>query len=218
MKQTNYSEPLYVDTTIEYAIDRSRFPGIDNGQPMLLIHSDRSCCCLQDSPKALTPVADHELFHLIDSLDDVTCDSGVVLPECTSNPRDTGSSPVFPLPTKSAPGEISRDVTFDDVSYGELCCSEPTLDTPKTCTDSWSSSDSNPSALLDDQFFPSFRAVRDFADLSGYFSTICEDSFLDIGFSRKRRHSTVHEDCYKRQRTECISWVADLLEDEAVYR
>ena len=43
-------------------------------------------------------------------------------------------------------------------------------------------------------------------------------SLLDIGFSRKRRHSTVHEDCYKRQRTECNSWVADLLEDEAVYR
>ena len=209
MKQTNYSEPLFVDTTIEYAIDRSRFPGIDNGQPMLLIHSNTSCSCFRVPPKVLTPVPDHELFHLIDSLDDVTCDSGVVIPENTSNPRDTESSPICLL---------SESPSSDDVSGGETCSPDPTLDTPKTCLDPLSSSDSNPSALLDDQYFPSFRAVGDFADLSGYFSTICEDSLLDIGFSRKRRHSTVHEECSKRQRTECISWVADLLEDEADYR
>ena len=217
MKQSNYSEPLYVDTTIEYAIDRSRFPGIDNGQPMLLIHSNTSCSCFQARRKVLTPVADHELFHLIDSLDDVTCDSGVLLPEYTSNSRDTESSPIGPL-LETPTDETSRDVISDVVSDEEKYNPESILDTSRTCPDSWSSSDSNPSALLDDQFFPSFRAVGDFADLSGYFSTICEDSLLDIGISRKRRHSTVHEECSKRQRSECISWVADLLEDEADYR
>ena len=205
MKQSYYSEPLFVDTTIEYAIDRSRFPGIDNGQPMLLIHSDTSCSCFRVPPKVLTPVADHELFHLIDSLDDITCDSGVVFPEYTSNSRDTESSP-FCL--------LSESPSSDDVSGGETCSPDPTLDTSKPL----SSSKSNPSVLLDDQLFPRFRAVEDFADLSGYFSTICEDSLLDIGISRKRRHSTVHEEFSKRQRIECFSWVADLLEDEADYR
>ena len=217
MNQTYYSEPLFVDTTIEYAIDRSRFPGIDNGQPMLLIHSNTSCSCLQDSPKVPTPIADHELFHLIDSLDDVTCDSGVLLPEYTSNSRDTESSPIGPL-LETATDETSRDVTSDVVSDEEKYNPESILDTSRTCPNSWSSSDLNPSAMLNDQFFPSFLAVGDFADLSGYFFTICEDSLIDIGISRKRRHSTVHEECSKRRRTECIRWVADLLEDEADYR
>lgn len=39
MKQTKYTEPLFIDTTLEYAIDRSRFPGIDNGEPIYVVGS-----------------------------------------------------------------------------------------------------------------------------------------------------------------------------------
>lgn len=219
MKQntcTKYTEPLFIDTTLEYKIDRSRFPGIDNGEPMLLVHSSTNCLCTQTHTNIINPAADHELFTLIDPLADVVTATEQIQPENEPNTCCFGLSPVYPLPQSR-----QEDLCCDFVSDYPKERDYQSLDSPLNTLDvlydfSSSSSDSHPSALLDDQLFPSFYNLHDPAYLLDDFSTIC-DVDLCIMKTRKRRHSTVDEDSPKRRRTECC-WVADLFEEDADLR
>lgn len=204
MNQTNYTEPLFVDTTLEYEIDRSRFPGIDNGQPMLLIHSSTDCPCTTTHPSIIVPVADHELYTLLDTLAEAVSAKEQVQPKNESNTCGLVTSPV---------------IRFLQSPTDDLCCDAP-LNSPDVPSDlsSSSSSDSHPSAILNDQLFPCSYDLQSSGDLFDDLSTICDVSLCNIGMkTRKRRHSTVYETSPKRRRTECC-WVADLFEDEADLR
>lgn len=222
MKQnrcTKYTEPLFIDTTLEYKIDRSRFPGIDNGEPMLLVHSSTNCLCTQAHTNFIAPAADHELFTLIDTLADVVTATEQIQPENEPNTCCFGISPVSPS-TLSRQEDLCCDFVSDypkDRDYQSLDSPLNTLDVLFDF-DSSSSSDSHLSALLDDQLFPSFYNPHDPAYLLDDFSTICDIDLCIIGMkTRKRRHSTVYEDSPKRRRTECC-WVADLFEEDADLR
>lgn len=215
MKQTNYTEPLFVDTTLEYEIDRSRFPGIDNGKPMLLIHSSTDCPCTTAHPSIIVPVADHELYTLLDTLAEVVSPKEQIQPENESNTCGLVTTPIRPL-LKSPTEDLCCDV-INERGHKRL---DFPLNTPDVLSDisSSSSSDSHPSAILNDQLFPCFHDLQASGDLLDDLSTICDVSLCNIGMkTRKRRHSTVYENSPKRQKTECC-WVADLFEDEADLR
>lgn len=218
MKQTKYTEPLFIDTTLEYAIDRSRFPGIDNGEPMLLVHSSTNCPCTQTHTSIIAPAADHELYTLIDTLAEVVTATEQIQPGNESNTCCFGLSPVSPL-QQSQPEDIGRDVISDYPKDRDYQSMDSPLNTLDVLFDfSSSSSDSHPSALLDDQLFPSFYNPHDPDYLFDDFSTICDVDLCIIGMkTRKRRHSTVSEDSPKRRRT-CCSCVADFFHEEADLR
>lgn len=215
MNQTNYTESLFVDTTLEYEIDRSRFPGIDNGQPMLLIHTSTDCPCTTAHPSIIVPVADHELYTLLDTLAEVVSAKEQIQPENESSTCDLVTSSFTPL-LQSPIDDMCCDVTNDREHKGL----DSPLNTPDVLSDlsSSSSSDSHPSAILDDQLFPCSYDLQGSGDLFDDLSTICGISLCNIGMkTRKRRHSTVYETSPKRRKTECC-WVADLFEDEADLR
>lgn len=215
MNQTNYTEPLFVDTTLEYEIDRSRFPGIDNGQPMLLIHTSTDCPCTTAHPSIIVPVADHELYTLLDTLAEVVSAKEQIQPENESSTCDLVTSSFTPL-LQSPTDDMCCDVTNDREHKGL----DSPLNTPDVLSDlsTSSSSDSHPSAILDDQLFPCSYDLQGSGDLFDDLSTICGISLCNIGMkTRKRRHSTVYETSPKRRKTECC-WVADLFEDEADLR
>lgn len=215
MNQTNYSEPLFVDTSLEYEIDRSRFPGIDNGEPMLLIHSSPECPCTTAHPSIIVPVADHQLYTLLNTLAEAVSAKEQIQPENESNTCGLVTSPIIPFVQSPA-----EDLYSDDINEREHKRLDFPLNTPDVLSElsSSSSSDSHPSAILNDQLFPCFYDLQGSGDLLDDLSTICDVSLCNIGMkTRKRRHSTVYENSPKRRRIECCL-MADLFEDEADLR
>lgn len=204
MESSQTYEPLelFVDTSLEYEIDRSRFPGIDNGQPMLLIHLPTDCPCRRTE----STFTDHELYRLIDTLEGMTSDEEQPSTLDFSNTFLMTSPDMIPWLYSSPsdrlfPDEHAVDTTLPSPDF---------LSDILTTLPSFSSfPEADLSGLWDNQFYPHLNKTEEWLD----------ECFLnDVpGTKRKRRHSTVHEEFTKRRKIE-PSLVTEILEAEAEIR
>lgn len=198
--QTPTDLELFIDTSLEYKIDMSLFPGIDNGQPMLLIHSPSNCLCSQAEPSPCTSSTDH------DSLEGMTSDDE----EPISSPLKLMSSPcVTPLWCSSPSDSSVADtaLTSPDFPSDVLAPQIPATLSP------YSSSflEAGLGDPLDHQLYP---------NLSNKTDEWLEEPFLikndvllcDFGSRKKRKRSADPEesDVFKKRR-KIDSLITDIL-------